>query len=70
MDRSDAIFMDGVNHLTAICDGNQLTFLVNGQEVAQTTDDTYSSGDIALSAVGLAAGKISVMFDNVLVQNP
>ncbi len=67
---SDAIFMNGVNHLTAICDGNQLTFLVNGQEVAQVTDDTYTSGDIALSAVGLAAGKISVLFDNVLVQNP
>ncbi len=67
---SDAIVKDGVNHLTAICNGNQLTFLVNGQEVAQATDETYSSGDIALSAVGLAAGKISVLFDDILVQNP
>lgn len=68
---SDAVIMGGgSNHLTAICNGNNLQFLVNGTMVADVTDDTFTSGDIALSVVGFNPGTVSVLFDNVIVQNP
>jgi hypothetical protein len=68
---TDTIKSDGsANHLTVICNGNNLQFLVNGVSVAQTTDDTYTSGDIAFSVVGFNPGTVSVLFDNLKVQQP
>ena len=63
------IFTDGTsNHLTAICEGNHFTLLVNDVFVAEVTDDTFASGDIALSAVSYEAEPISVLFDDIIVQ--
>lgn len=68
---TDAIKIDGsANHLTVICNSNNLQFLVNGVSVAQVTDDTYTSGDIGFSVVGFDAGTVSVLFDNLTVQKP
>ncbi len=65
---SNAIRTDGsTNHLTAICEGNQLTFLVNDIQVAQTTDDTFTEGDITLSALTLESEPVKVIFDNLVV---
>jgi hypothetical protein len=65
---SSAILLgDEINHLTATCQGNQLTFLVNDVEVAQVQDDTYSSGDISLSATTFEEESTSILFDDVIV---
>jgi len=63
------IFTDGTpNHLTAICEGNHFTFLVNDVFVAEVIDDTFASGDIALSAVSYEAEPVTVLFDDIIVQ--
>lgn len=65
----DSIFTDGTpNHLTAICEGNHFSFLVNDEFVAEVIDDTFTSGDIALSAVSYEAEPIKVLFDDIIVQ--
>ena len=65
----DAIYTDGTsNHLTAICEGNHFTFLVNDEFVAEVIDDTFTSGDIALSAVSYEPEAITVLFDDIIVQ--
>jgi hypothetical protein len=69
--KSDAILLDGgVNHLTSICQGNHFEFLINGQQVLEAADDTFGSGDIALSAISYETEPISVEFDNLMVQLP
>lgn len=66
---SDAVYMDGrVNHLTAICQGNHLELLVNDTFVAEAYDDTYTSGDIALSVFSFEPEMVSVLFDDILIQ--
>ncbi len=65
----DAIKTDGtLNHLTAICEGNHFSFLVNDEFVAEVIDDTFASGDIALSAVSYEPEPIIVLFDDIMVQ--
>jgi hypothetical protein len=66
---SSAILTDGsVNHITAICEGNHLSMLVNDQFIAEVVDDTYTSGDIALSAITFETEPVTVLFDNFIVQ--
>lgn len=68
---SETVYTDGrTNHITAICNGSNLQFIVNGVSVARAEDETFPSGDIALSAVGFETGEVSVLFDNILVQRP
>jgi uncharacterized protein YceK len=68
---SNAIYTDGSsNHLTAVCKGNQFTFLVNGINVGQVQDDTFTHGDIALSAVSFEDEPVKVAFDNLVVKQP
>ncbi len=59
-----------LNRITAICNGSNLQLMVNGVSIAQTTDELYTSGDIAFSVVGFDAGTVSVLFDNLTVQEP
>jgi hypothetical protein len=67
--KSSAIYTDGrVNHISAVCAGDTLQLWVNGQKVAETTDSTFSSGDIALAAVGFNDGTVQVLFDNLVVK--
>lgn len=66
---SSAVYTDGlVNHIGAVCAGNTLQLWVNGVKVAETTDSTFSHGDIALSAVGFYDGTVQVLFDNLVVK--
>lgn len=66
---TEAIFTDGrVNQLTAICEGDHLSLLVNGEPVAEIVDDTFTEGDIALSAISFEDEPVSVKFDNIVVQ--
>ena len=67
--KTDAVFTDGsVNTLTAVCQGTHLDFLVNGINVAEAVDDTFYTGDIALSAASYEAEPVKVLFDNLVIQ--
>lgn len=66
---SDAIYTDGrTNHITAICQGNHLSLLVNDVAVVEAVDDTFAEGDIALSALSFTDQPISVAFDDIVVR--
>jgi hypothetical protein len=66
---SDAVFTDGVvNTLTAVCQGTHLDFLVNGENVAESEDVTFFTGDIALSVITYEDEPVKVLFDNIVVQ--
>ena len=67
--QSDAIYTDGrTNHITAICEGNHFSLLVNDELVAEAVDNTFSEGDIALSALTFEDQPVTVAFDDILVQ--
>jgi hypothetical protein len=59
-----------VNHLRADCDGNSLTFYVNGNLVAQAQDADFVEGDIGLLAGTFAQPGVDVIFDNFVVLQP
>jgi hypothetical protein len=59
-----------VNHLRADCVGDQLTFYVNGFQLAQVQDATLTSGDIGLLAGTFATPGVDVVFDNFVVFQP
>ncbi len=65
-----AIKMNGeTNHLTAICEGDHFSLLVNDVFVAEVIDDTFTSGDLALSAISYSDDPVEVLFDNIIVQS-
>jgi len=69
-DLNDAVYTDGrTNHLTAICNGSQLSFIVNDIQVASVKDSTFTNGDLALSAYSGESEPITVAFDNLEVQS-
>jgi hypothetical protein len=68
---SDAIRQGNAsNHLSVVCDGADLALFVNGEIVAETSDTTFSEGDIALAATSYEAEATEVLFDNVVVTLP
>jgi hypothetical protein len=68
---SGAILTDGgTNVLRAVCQGEQLTFFVNGEQLATVTDTAYLKGDVGLAAGSGPAGSIRVHFDNLTVATP
>ena len=65
-----AVKMDGeTNHLTAICEGNHFSLLVNDVFVAEVIDDTFTSGDLGLSAISYSDDPVQVLFDDLIVQS-
>lgn len=68
---SSAVSADGeVNQLRVVCQGEQLTFYVNGEEVAKVTDDAFQRGDVGLAVGSGPDGSIRVHFDNLIVSEP
>lgn len=59
-----------VNHLRADCAGKQLTFYVNGFQVAAVQDSTLTSGDVGLLAGSFTQPGVDVIFDNFVVLKP
>ncbi len=56
------------NRIKVIMQGDQFTFLVNGQQIAQKQDAAFGAGDIGLLALTLIdAPGTDVAFDNVSV---
>ncbi len=65
-----AVKMNGeTNHLTAICEGDHFSLLVNDEYVAEVIDDTFISGDLALSAISYSDDPVEVLFDDLIVQS-
>ncbi len=60
-----------VNHLQVICQGSQLTFLVNGEVVFQGQDDRLTeAGYSGLVAGSLTRGGVDVYFDDFRLLAP
>lgn len=61
---------NGENHLTAICDGGNLTLLVNGVELTSVYDTSYLQGDVGIIIGSFEENKsVSAYFDNFNVSN-
>jgi hypothetical protein len=59
-----------VNHLRADCNGDQLTFYVNGFQLARTRDSGLQHGDVGLLAGSFSQPGVDVIFDNFLALKP
>ena len=69
--RSNTINMgNSTNTIKAICNGSLLTLYVNGEKLAEVTDTTYTTGDIALATTTYEDATSEVHFDNILVTVP
>lgn len=71
MELSDAINLGATtNHVEAGCIGNDLTLLVNGTQIATTSDSSFSGGDVGLFAKSFNEGGVDILFDNLVVSKP
>ena len=68
---SEAIRVGAVaNLLEVVCQGATMTFVVNGAQLAQVADSSYSRGDIGLYAGSFFEPDVEVQFDNLRVEGP
>ena len=68
---SEAIRLGAVaNLLEVVCQGATMTFAVNGVQLAQVEDSSYSRGDIGLYAGTFFEPDVEVQFDNLRVEGP
>ncbi|MBN1177839.1 MAG: hypothetical protein JXD18_01400, partial [Anaerolineae bacterium] len=58
---------NATNHIRAVCEGDQLTLIVNGEQLAQTTDASFASGDVGMSATTYEVEATEIRFDDVRV---
>lgn len=58
------------NDIRAICKGEELSLYVNGELMASAQDGTFSSGDVALTAISYEDQGTEVHFDNLEVKLP
>jgi hypothetical protein len=58
------------NHLKVVCQGSAMTFLVNGQQLAQVEDADYRRGDIGLYAGAFYEPGVEIHFDNLSITEP
>lgn len=59
-----------VNHLRADCQGNSLTFYVNGFQLARAQDATLTHGDAGLLAGTFDRPGADIVFDNFVALQP
>lgn len=59
-----------VNRLSATCQGQTLTFSVNGQAVGTYTETDLTHGDVAVMASSFNEPGVRILFDNVIVRQP
>jgi hypothetical protein len=68
---SDAIRLGAAtNHLEVICQGKTMAFLVNGVQLTQVEDSSYSRGDLGLYAGSFFEPGVEVHFDDLVVKEP
>jgi hypothetical protein len=58
------------NRLEVVCQGSTMTFLVNGQKLAQVEDADYRNGDIGLYAGAFYESGVEIHFDNLSITEP
>lgn len=58
------------NKLRADCIGNNLTFYVNGIQVASTSDVSFANGDVGFMAGTFDVASTEIEFDNLVVSKP
>ncbi len=58
------------NTITATCQGNRLSLVVNGEELTTVTDDTLQRGDVGLATGSGPTGKTNVRFDYFTAVHP
>ncbi len=59
-----------VNRLEATCQGNRLSFSVNGVVAGSFEDDALGHGDAGLIAGTFNEGGVRIHFDNVIIRQP
>lgn len=59
-----------VNRLSATCQGQTLSFSVNGQAVGTYTETELTHGDVAVMASSFNEPGVNILFDNVIVRQP
>jgi len=59
-----------INRLEATCQGNRLSFNVNGVVAGSFEDDTLGHGDAGLIAGTFNEGGVRIHFDNIIVRQP
>jgi hypothetical protein len=68
---SDAIHLGAAtNLLEVVCRGRTMTFSVNGVQLVETQDSSYSRGDIGLYAGSFFESDVEIHFDNLRVDSP
>jgi tetratricopeptide (TPR) repeat protein len=60
---------DAANHITASCIGNTLTLEVNGNFLAEATDDEHTRGRVAMMAQTSGSIDLRVLFDNLIIRS-
>ncbi|MCJ7625185.1 MAG: DUF1080 domain-containing protein [Anaerolineaceae bacterium] len=61
---------NATNHIRVVCDGSKLVLFVNGTKLAETTDTTFTKGDIAFAATTYELELTEINFDNLIVRKP
>lgn len=61
---------NATNHIQAECNGSTLRLVVNGQQMAETTDSDFTSGDAGLLAGSFENPGTDILFDNFIVREP
>jgi len=68
--KSDLIHLSQPARVAFACTGNTLTLAINSVVLAEVTDDSFSSGQIALGGGTYETGGLVVGFDDVVIQQP
>ena len=68
----NTISTGGVNHIEGVCDGSNLTLLLNGKTLLQTQDSDYTKGGIGLVVTAGDSGDAgaNVLFSNFVSKGP
>ena len=61
---------EATNTLEVVCEGDRLTFLVNGVPLAQVADATLRNGDVGLYAGSFFQPGVEVHFDDLVASAP
>lgn len=61
---------DAVNDIQAICQDNQLEFIVNDTQLVQAQDDALAYGDVGMIAGNLNESGVDILFDHFIVVKP
>ena len=68
---SDAIHIGTeTNLLEVVCQGTVMTFFVNGTQLVEIKDSSYSRGDVGLYAGSFFEPDVDIHFDNLRVDSP